>query len=77
MSRGELGLAVRRWAPVVGALVGLVAWSVRLETKVDDAAPLSAVQQMQSQLTQIQNQLSDIAARQRQIMCAGKPDWCR
>lgn len=77
MSRGELGTAVRRWAPIAAALIGLGAWSARLESAVDGKAPLSAVEQMQGQLTQIQNQLADIAARQRQIMCAGKPEYCR
>ncbi len=76
-----MALWLRRWWPLGAALIGLGAWSARLESAINgkaDAGIVAASQSsVQAQLTAIQNQLSDIAARQRQYFCAGKADYCR
>lgn len=78
----------RRYAPLAVMLIGLGAWSARLEArdgqaqrellaKADTALVNAQYRELRAELGQIHNIVNDIAARQRQQFCRGAPEWCR
>jgi len=73
--------SLKRWGPIGAVLFALGAWSATIQSDLNHKASAEALSAItytiQNQLTQIQNQLADIQARQRQMSCAGKPDYCR
>ena len=75
--RDVIGTFLRRWWLVGGALVALGAKAARLDSDIARKADGADVQQIQSQLTAIQNQLADMSARQRAFFCRSQGTWCR